>query len=491
MVVGRLQATGPGRLLSSSRRIEVLEQLGVGYEVVAGLSGVGLARHESATSVDRTLLWLDGSLPVAGPYSLGRTPLFIGVLPDDDADRLLARTSTVWRREIEIIDSEGRVVAAIRRDQDGNVFLPFDPDAAVRTLLQEAYLGLTTPTVTRRTAALARSAYYRLRPLLPRRAQIALRRRFTRVQERAAFPRWPVETALHDFYDLLLELVDQVAGEPVPRLSSWPDGKSWACVLTHDVETAGGYGRIEAVLDAEQRKGFRSAWFLVPERDYEVGDELLARLSEQGCEVGIHGLRHDGRDLAPGELRMRLPAMQTWAARWGATGFRSPATHRRWELMPRLGFDYDSSYSDVARYEPQAGGSCSWLPFFIGDLVELPITLPMDHTLFEILGHADGGVWHEKTALLRERGGMALLLTHPDYLDDLRLREYERFLETVAGDETAWFALPREVSDWWRHRAASKIVRDGEGWKVEGPAAGRARIELGAPSRGRGQAAYR
>ena len=200
---------------------------------------------------------------------------------------------------------------------------------------------------------------------------------------------------------MLLELIDEVAGEPVPRLSPWPDGKSWACVLTHDVETAAGYGRIERVLDTEQRNGLRSAWFLVPERDYEVGDELLARLLELGCEVGVHGLRHDGRDLAPGELRQRLPAMQTWAARWGATGFRSPATHRRWELMPRLGFDYDSSYSDVARYEPQAGGSCSWLPFFIGDLVELPITLPMDHTLFEILGHADGGVWHEKTALLR------------------------------------------------------------------------------------------
>ena len=424
-------------------------------------------------------------------FRLGQTPLFTGVLPDAEADHLLAGTSAVWRRELEIVDADGRVVAAIRRDQHGNVFLPFDPDDAARTLLQEAYLELTTPTVRRRTAALGRSAYYRLRPLLPRRAQIALRRRFARVQERVAFPRWPTETALHDFHDLLLELIDEVAGEPVPRLSPWPDGKSWACVLTHDVETAAGYGRIERVLDTEQRNGLRSAWFLVPERDYEVGDELLARLLELGCEVGVHGLRHDGRDLAPGELRQRLPAMQTWAARWGATGFRSPATHRRWELMPRLGFDYDSSYSDVARYEPQAGGSCSWLPFFIGDLVELPITLPMDHTLFEILGHADGGVWHEKTALLRERGGMALLLTHPDYLDDRRLREYERFLEAVAADETAWFALPREVSDWWRRRAASRIVRSGDGWKVEGPAAGLARIALGAPSQGRGQAAYR
>ena len=149
--------------------------------------------------------------------------------------------------------------------------------------------------------------------------------------------------------------------------------------------------------------------------------------------------------------------------------------------MPRLGFDHDSSYSDIARYEPQAGGSCSWLPFFIDDLVELPITLPMDHTLFEVLGHTDGRIWHEKAEFLRERGGMALLLTHPDYLDGVRLREYELFLETVAADHTAWLGLPLEISSWWRRRAASRIVPGSNGWMVEGPAAGEARIEFGAP----------
>ena len=83
--------------------------------------------------------------------------------------------------------------------------------------------------------------------------------------------------------------------------------------------------------------------------------------------------------------------------------------------MPRLGFDYDSSYTDTDPYEPQPGGCCSYLPFFIDDLVELPITLPQDHTLFSILGHQDCALWLDKARELRRRGGMVLVLSHPDY----------------------------------------------------------------------------
>jgi peptidoglycan/xylan/chitin deacetylase (PgdA/CDA1 family) len=480
MTVSRPPQAAPGLLLSSSRSIEILEELRVPYEISRSDFELGLARLGRASG-GRELLWPTGADGPRGVYRLGRTPLFTHVTPDEKADRLLDATGKPWRRELDVVDAAGRIVSAIRRSEDGSVFLPFDPDDAARTVLREAYLELTTSRFEAQTTTLARAAYYRLRPFVPRGVQLALRRRFARVQDHPAFPRWPVESALHDLYDFVLGLVDEIAGQPVPRLASWPDGKSWAVVLTHDVETAVGYARVEAVLDVERRKGLRSAWFFVPERDYRVADEQVAMLRASGCEIGLHGLHHDGRDLSPPELSVRVPAMRAWAERWGAAGFRAPATHRSWELMPQLGFDYDSSYSDVARYEPQAGGSCSWLPFFIEDLVELPITMPMDHTLFEVLGHSDGSAWHEKAAFLRERGGMALLLTHPDYLDEARLREYECFLEEVAGDLTAWCALPWEVSTWWRDRAASRVVHGGAGWTVEGPAARKARIEFGAP----------
>jgi hypothetical protein len=150
--------------------------------------------------------------------------------------------------------------------------------------------------------------------------------------------------------------------------------------------------------------------------------------------------------------------------------------------MPLLGFDYDSSYPDTDPFEPDAGGCCTWLPFLNDDLVELPITLTQDHTLFAILRHDDERAWVEKASFLRRQGGMALLITHPDYTIEPRVGDaYARFLAAFAGDETAWHALPRDVSAWWRRRAASSLERHGDDWIVVGPAAGEATVELVEP----------
>jgi hypothetical protein len=147
--------------------------------------------------------------------------------------------------------------------------------------------------------------------------------------------------------------------------------------------------------------------------------------------------------------------------------------------MPQLGFDYDSSYPDTDPFEPQAGGCCTWLPFFNEGTVELPMTLQQDHTLFVILRHRDERAWIQKAEFLRERGGLALIDTHPDYMVDERISTaYGRFLEHFAGDDTAWRPLPRDVSAWWRSRAASRLERRDNAWQVVGPAAAAARVEL-------------
>ncbi len=360
------------------------------------------------------------------------------------------------------------------RAPDGSALLPFDPNAVLHALLREEYVSGGS------AASLVRQLYYRLRPLMPRSVQMAARRRFARVQERTTFPRWPTETSLHDLYGFVLGLAEDVHGAPLPWIAPWPQPYGWSVVLTHDVERKVGYEHLKTVVALEERAGVRSAWYFVPERDYRVDDQLVETLDQSRFEVCVHGLLHDGNDLTPGTFEERLPSMRAYAQRWGAVGFRAPATQRNWDLVARLGFEHDSSYSDVARYEPQSGGSCSWLPFFVGDVVELPITLPMDHTLFDLLQHERADVWFEKARFLRERGGMALLLTHPDYLRTPdRVREYERFVSFVAAEQGAWIALPREVAAWWRRRAASSIARDGDRWSVRGPAAIEARVVVG------------
>jgi hypothetical protein len=154
--------------------------------------------------------------------------------------------------------------------------------------------------------------------------------------------------------------------------------------------------------------------------------------------------------------------------------------------MPELGFDYDSSYSDTAPFEPQPGGCCSLLPFFNEEMVELPVTMAQDHTLFVILGEADEALWRTKAEIVRGLDGMALMLTHPDYATPARLAAYRRLLEDYRGDETAWRALPREVSAWWRARAASRLEPSQEGWRIVGPAAERGRVASVYPRAGTG-----
>ena len=445
----------------------------------------GFAAVSPTGSSERRWLWprqapggpLDRS-GIVGEYLYAGSRIFGHVIPDD---AMVSMLGAGWHADEAVTDVHGLAAASVWRHESGSICLPFDPAEAIVAFWSEAYHGIRNA---RHTYGPSRTVrlYYQIRPLVPRSIQIAVRRAYARRSARTEFPRWPFEPALHDLVRNLYRIACEVAGEPVPWIAPWPAPFHWAFVLTHDVETAAGYARIGDLQAIEASLGYRSSWNLVARR-YPVEDRLVAELERAGCEVGVHGLYHDGRDLASREmLDARLPEMHEHAARWGAVGFRSPATQRRWDLMAQLDFDYDSSYPDTDPYEPQPGGSCSWLPYHIGDVVELPITLPQDHTLFVILQRSDPQAWIEKAGMLRSRGGMALVLTHPDYLKDDATRQWYRgLLEAFAGDESAWRALPREVSDWWRRRAASELVRDGDGWSIRGPAAEESAITFEAP----------
>jgi hypothetical protein len=460
--------------------------LAVGNDADTSLPVHRLAVTEQSAGAPRSLLWLGsaengatGSVGRLGRYQL-RDFTFFGHIAADGAVRsTLGQLGHGWYPAEQIFDSVGDPCAAVWQDANGSVFLPFDPGRVMQEFWSEGYRQVGRPAMARQARNAVLRGYYLVRPALPRPVQLRLRRAFTRVQDRSTFPRWPVEDSLDTFYAWLFGLLARLAGRPVPFLGLWPDGRTWALVLTHDVETDAGCRNIDLLRGPERELGYRSSWNFVPLR-YKVADDELRRLQGEGCEVGVHGLRHDGRDLGSRRLlAKRLPEIREYADRWHAVGFRSPATQRQWELMPRLGFDYDSSYTDTDPYEPQPGGCCSYLPYFNQSMVELPITLPQDHTLFSILQNPDAEVWIRKAQFLREHHGMALMLTHPDYADDPRLtRGYRYLLEEFRGDDTVWHALPREVASWWRERDRSVLRRAGDGWRIEGPASASGRIQV-------------
>lgn len=471
-------------LFSASHTLALAQHLGIPYDNGAAPVNHGVDRLRAMNGAE--LLW-SSSAGAGGPavaavvgHGTRSIPIFARVLSDQAAERLLTERGGNWSRAVSVTGDVGEHLASIWTADDGSVFLPFDPDEVCRYYWSERYQEVGMSWARRRASEGARRRYYQVRGLLPRDTQIWLRRRYSRLRARTrSFPGWPVETALHDFFDLFTSILAEVAGEPLPRIAAWPHGHTWALVLTHDVETAAGLAAIEPVLELERSLGLRSSWNFVPRR-YQVDDEYVRALVADGFEVGVHGLYHDGRDLESlDRVRERLPAMWSAGESWGAVGFRSPSTQRQWQLMPLLGFDYDSSYPDTDPFEPQGGGCCTWLPFFNGEQVELPLTMPQDHTLFVILEHEDERTWIEKAEFLRGRGGMALLDTHPDYLLDERIAgAYRRLLERLARDDSAWKPLPRQVSEWWRRRAASHVEQAGTEWTVTGPAADEAQIEL-------------
>jgi hypothetical protein len=466
-------------MFEATDAVLLLDYFRVPYRLGAPAEGLP-AGARAVRYGERALAW-PGAAELAerglprGEAWLGGIPLFCAVLPDGLVASRLDAAGGEWSPHLAIDDPRGRRLGSIWKERDGSVFLPFDPDDAIHAFWSEDYKRVGRRRRARVRAA-ANAAYYRVRPAIPRRAQIALRRLASRAQSRTAFPRWPVEPGLHELYDFLFGLLGEVAREPVPWIAPWPNGYSWALVLTHDVETQVGYEHLDLLRDVELESGCRSAWNFVPRR-YAVDDETVRRLTDEGFEVGVHGLYHDGRDVSPATLPDRLPGIREAADRWRASGFRAPATRRVWELMPRLGFDYDSSYPDTDPFEPDGGGCCTWLPFFNGATVELPITLPQDYTVFTILQEPDESLWLAKAEELRRRGGLALLITHPDYMLGAAGRDaYRRFIEAFAGDETAWGALPREVAGWWRRRAVSSLEQTDGSWRVVGPAAGEARV---------------
>jgi hypothetical protein len=464
-------------------------------QIAGGQSGThdrfgsfGRVRHVSEGGT-RFLHWPRSDAtdpPLAVPlarHSWDDTPIFGRVLPDTTSAPWLAALGGAWIRAEPIRDEQGRSNASVWREAAGSLYLPFDPAEVIHNFWSERYHSVGTSLLTP-LRSFATASYYRIRPYLPRRTQIAIRRRLSVVQARQRFPRWPVETALHDFYRKMFRLTAELASAPVPWLSPWPRGFKWALVLTHDVETSEGYENIYLLRDAEIETGHRSCWNFVPKR-YAVEDSVVRELTRDGFEVGVHGLYHDGRDLESlSTLNERLPQIRAFAERWGASGFRAPATHRVWEWMPTLGFDYDSSYPDTDPFEPMPGGCCSLLPFFNQDLVELPITLPQDYTLITVLRRSAEQAWLEKADHIKAEGGMALMISHPDYLLDPELvAMYSRVLREFKRDSSVWHALPREVSSWWRRRADSHIEHTGTGWTVRGPGAEDASIEMFRPGK--------
>jgi peptidoglycan/xylan/chitin deacetylase (PgdA/CDA1 family) len=324
-----------------------------------------------------------------------------------------------------------------------------DIDAILELVLGEGQFGPE-----RWRLSPAKRLYYALKPALPRRFTQVLRR-FYGGTTREAFPLgWPVEEHYVRFqWEVMRQVLLLTGSTELPYKRFWPDGHRFSFVLTHDVERADGQAYVRAVADLDESLGFRSSFNFVPE-GYPLDHGLLQELRTRGFEIGVHGLRHDGKLFSShAEFVHRAMRINHHLRELGAVGFRAPLMHRQPEWMQTLDVEYDLSFFDTDPFEPMSGGTMTIWPFQLGRFVELPYTLVQDYTLVTVLGETTPRLWQEKVDFIERYHGMALLNAHPDYLRDSATREiYARFLQVMKERGGYWRALPVDVARWWRKR---------------------------------------
>lgn len=309
--------------------------------------------------------------------------------------------------------------------------------------------------------------YYRIKPAIPRHLQISLRRIIAARKRKRYADIWPIDPA--------------AANHP-ESWGGWPEKRKFALVLQHDVDSLKGLRQCIRLMDIEKQLGFRSSYNFVPE-GYPTPATLMRDLVATGFEVGVHGLKHDGKLFrTPKYFLDRLPQINHYLGEWGATGFTSPSMIHRLEWIGELQIEHSCSTFDTDPFEPQPEGVKRIFPFTVNNasqtrtFVEIPYTLPQDHGLFVILREKDIRIWKQKLGWLVRNGGMAALNTHPDYMnfgttalsrEEYPVEYYIRFLEHIRKEYPGqyWHVLPREMALFWRKSGFAAGLESAQGPK--------------------------
>ena len=372
------------------------------------------------------------------------------------------------------------VLDSVALDAQG-IALPFDAGMLVENLCRERYTAHFRQEG-RVLNEILRKAYYLIRPLLGVSARRQIQKMRGRGWHKISFPDWPVDTTLERIHQKLLALSLKAQGfEKIPFIWFWPDGFSSCAIMTHDVEGERGRDFCHDLMDLDESFGMRSSFQVVPEHRYSVPKSFLDSIRSQGFEVNVHDLKHDGRLYADhAEFLRRAKRINSYAREYGAQGFRSGILYRNADWYDAFEFSYDMSIPNVAHLDPQLGGCCTVMPYFIGNIVELPVTCTQDYTLFHILGDYSMELWNQQIDVVRKHNGLINFIVHPDYIMEQRAKDtYKALLGHLAqlrAEGGIWTPLPRDVAEWWRARSKMELVYEDGKWCPKGPGSERARV---------------
>lgn len=364
---------------------------------------------------------------------------------------------------------------------NGTVRLPFNLTDVIDNLRLERYVDAPDG-MKSLTTILLKDAYYFFRPFTPSFVRCGFQRMYYRGWEKIAFPQWPVDFSVdRTFQSVMALLLRDDPHKSIPFIWFWPMGLSCCSIMTHDVEGEEGRKFCDNMMDIDDSFGIKSSFQIVPEQRYQVTPELLARFRGRGFEINVHDLNHDGQLFRnENTFLSRAKKINHYAQEFGAVGFRSGAMYRRPEWIKALQVSYDMSVPNVAHMEPQRGGCCTVMPYFIDGIVELPLTTTQDWALHNVLRQNDIELWKREIELISTQHGLISFIVHPDYtLAPQAQQAYRELLVHLAelrSKNKVWTPLPRDLNEWWRQRTQMHIVERRGKWVIEGAGKERARI---------------
>jgi hypothetical protein len=360
---------------------------------------------------------------------------------------------------------------------------PFNPPDLIDSIRSERYTAHTNGNGKKSLPKqIARMGYYAIREILPVGVRRHMQRAYLKGWQDLPFPKWPVDFTIDDLHEQFLRERMLANGiTQMPFIWFWPEGASACAIMTHDVEAAGGKAFCSRLMDMDDAHHIKSSFQVIPEVRYSVEPEFLESIRSRGFEVNVHDLNHDGGLFKEREEFLRRAAkINRYISEFKALGFRAGAMYRNQEWMSELNLSYDMSVPNVAHLEPQRGGCCTVMPYFIGDIVELPLTMTQDYSLFHIMEKYSIDIWKHQIDLVGGRNGLMTFISHPDYLQDDRAQktytDLLAYLDEQRHDRNFWIPLPHEVAQWWRDRRSMRLVQTTSGWTIEGPNASRAKV---------------
>lgn len=258
--------------------------------------------------------------------------------------------------------------------------------------------------------------------IVPRQLRTALLGMYGKLS-RSRFPKWPLDTTADDMTN--------------------KRGRRCLVVLTHDIDSQEAVDNIDKLIAIEKKHGVKSCINILANK-YDVSK--FKNFERRGFEIGCHGWDHDGGKLLKnlfliGKAKKKLKD-------FNIKGFRSPSLVRNDELFKQVSkhFKYDSSVPNS--HYPMGSGCCSVFPFKKGKLLEIPITVPQDYHILDVLKFSNQEafkIWKYCFDEIIKRKGIICLIAHPESYDfGGHLKLYEKIIRYLKSKKLK-FVLPRQL----------------------------------------------